>query len=119
MADHSRELQLRELKDTILQLNNLIKTLQATLDDMRKSKESTEQEFKNAREEIDYLRKKLFGSSSEKHVADIPGQYNLFNEAALEQSEEMPENLLIETFDAPQKRKSKKTNAMRFQGLPI
>lgn len=119
VANNSKELQLRELKDTILQLNNLIKTLQSTLDDLRKSKETTEQELKNAREEIDYLRKKLFGSSSEKHVADIPGQYHLFNEAEFEQNEEEIEDLFVETFGEPQKRKAKKTNAMRFQGLPV
>ena len=64
MANNPKDLQLRELKDTITELNSLIKTLQATLDDMRKSKEESEQKLKNGQEEIDYLRKKLFGTSS-------------------------------------------------------
>ena len=53
MANNPKDLQLRELKDTITELNSLIKTLQATLDDMRKSKEESEQKLKNAQEEID------------------------------------------------------------------
>lgn len=91
MANHTKDIQLRELKDTISELNNLIRTLQTTLDDMRKSKEESDQKLKNAQEEIAYLRQKLFGSSSEKHAVDIPGQYNLFNEAELEQTAEFPE----------------------------
>lgn len=119
MANNPKDIQLRELKDTISELNNLVRILQATLDDMRKSKEASEQELKNAQEEIAYLRKKLFGSSSEKHVADIPGQYNLFNEAELEQDGEYLEELFDETFEEPKKRKVKATNVERFKGLPI
>lgn len=119
MANNPKDIQLRELKDTISELNNLIRTLQATLDDMRKSKEASEQELKNAQEEIAYLRKKLFGSSSEKHVADIPGQYNLFNEAELEQDGEYLEELFDGTFEEPKKQKAKATNVERFKGLPI
>ena len=37
------------------------------------------------------LRKKLFGSSSEKRTLDIPGQLNLFNEAEMEQRRLMKE----------------------------
>ena len=117
MANNPKDIQLRELKDTISELNNLVRILQATLDDMRKSKEASEQELKNAQEEIAYLRKKLFGSSSEKHVADIPGQYNLFNEAELEQDGEYLEELFDETFEEPKKRKVKATNVERFKGL--
>ncbi|MBQ8558420.1 MAG: IS66 family transposase [Tyzzerella sp.] len=119
MANNSKDLQLRELKDTISELNNLIRTLQATLDDMRKSKEASEQELKNAREEIAYLRKKLFGASSEKHAIDIPGQYNLFNEAESEQNGEAFEEIFLQTFEEPKKRKPRATNAERFKGLPV
>lgn len=119
MANNSKDLQLRELKDTITELNSLIKALQATLDDMRKSKEESDQALKNAREEIEYLRKKLFGSSSEKQSLDIPGQYNLFNEAELEQNDEVYEELFPELCDTPKTRKSKVTNAERFKGLPV
>lgn len=39
----------------------------------------------NLKEEVELLRKKLFGTSSEKRSADLPGQLNLFNEAEMEQ----------------------------------
>ena len=42
MVNHSNDLQLRELEETIIELNNLIKALKATLDDMCKSKEESE-----------------------------------------------------------------------------
>ena len=119
MAHNSKDLQLRELKDTVAELNTLIKTLQATLDDMRKSKEESEQELKNAREEIAYLRKKLFGTSSEKHIVDIPGQYNLFNEAEQEVNDELLEDIFSEPVLETKKRKAKRTNIERFQGLPV
>ena len=49
MANNPKDIQLRELKDTITELNNLIRTLQATLDDMRKSKEESDQKLKNGK----------------------------------------------------------------------
>lgn len=119
MANNPKDIQLRELKDTITELNNLIRTLQATLDDMRKSKEESDQKLKNAQEEIAYLRQKLFGASSEKHAVDIPGQYNLFNEAELEHNTELPEDIFEEPCRESQKRKAKATNAERFHGLPV
>ena len=119
MANNPKDLQLRELKDTITELNSLIKTLQATLDDMRKSKEESEQKLKNAQEEIDYLRKKLFGTSSEKHVVEIPGQYNLFNEAEQEYDDTLLDDILAEAISETKKRKTKVSNTERFQGVPV
>lgn len=54
----------------------MIKTLQATVDAANKREESLTQERDNLKEEIDLLRKKLFGTSSEKRTIDIPGQLN-------------------------------------------
>ena len=85
MADSSKDIQLRELKDMINDLKKMIKTLQATVDAANKREEALTQERDNLKEEIDLLRKKLFGTSSEKRTLDIPGQLNFFNEAELEQ----------------------------------
>lgn len=63
----------------------MIKTLQATVDAANKREATLTQERDNLKEEVDLLRKKLFGSSSEKRTLDIPGQLNFFNEAELEQ----------------------------------
>ena len=122
MANSSKDLQLRELKDMITELRNMIKTLQATVDAASKREEVLIQERNNLKDEISLLRKKLFGSSSEKRVIDFPGQLNLFNEAELEQdpsiaeTEELPEILPEET---PKKRKTRATDAERFKGIPV
>ena len=88
MADSSKDIQLRELKDMINDLKKMIKTLQATVDAANKREAVLTQERDNLKEEIDLLRKKLFGTSSEKRTLDIPGQLNFFNEAELEQDPE-------------------------------
>ena len=74
MADSSKGLQLRELKDMINDLKKMIKTLQATVDAANKREEALTQERDNLKEEVDLLRKKLFGSSSEKRSMGVPGQ---------------------------------------------
>ena len=66
MADSSKDIQLRELKDMITELKNLIKTLQATVDAGNKREEALTQERDNLKEEVELLRKKLFGTSSKK-----------------------------------------------------
>ncbi len=91
MANSSKDLQLRELKDMITELRNMIKTLRATVDAASKREEVLIQERDNLKDEISLLRKKLFGSSSEKRVIDFPGQLNLFNEAELEQDPSIAE----------------------------
>ena len=88
MADSAKDLQLRELKDIIAELNKTIQSLQVTIEAANKREEALAQERDNLKDELDLLRKKLFGSSSENRHPDIPGQLNLFNEAELEQNPE-------------------------------
>ena len=68
MADSSKDIQLRELKDMINDLRKMIRTLQATVEAASKREEALTQERDNLKEEVDLLRKKLFGSSSEKRT---------------------------------------------------
>ena len=63
-------------------------------------------------EQVDYLTKKLFGTSSEKTHSDIPGQLNLFNEAEAEQDPSLPEEDCIEE---PSPRKKKGDPCRTFQ----
>ena len=122
MADSSKDLQLRELKDMINDLKKMIKTLQATVDAANKREEALTQERGNLKEEVDLLRKKLFGSSSEKRSMDVPGQLNLFNEAELEQNPTIAEPEALESLlpeKETKKRKSRATNAERFKGIPV
>ena len=122
MADSSKDIQLRELKDMITDLKKMIKTLQATVDAANKREEALTQERDNLKEEVALLRKKLFGSSSEKRTLDIPGQLNLFNEAEMEQdpaaarAEELEASLPDKTG---KKRKARGTDAERFKGIPV
>ena len=122
MADSSKDIQLRELKDMINDLKKMIKTLQATVDAGNKREEALTQERDNLKEEIDLLRKKLFGTSSEKRPLDIPGQLNFFNEAELEQD---PEAAKAEDLEAlrpektAKKQKARATDAERFKGVPV
>ena len=122
MANSSKDLQLRELKDMITELRNMIKTLQATVDAASKREEVLIQERDNLKDEISLLRKKLFGSSSEKRVIDFPGQLNLFNEAELEQDPSIAETEELAAIlpeETPKKRKTRATDAERFKGIPV
>ena len=122
MADSSKDLQLRELKDMITDLKQMIKTLQATVDAANKREEALTQERDNLKEEVDLLRKKLFGTSSEKRVLDIPGQLNFFNEAELEQDPALAQVEELEASSSektPKKRKARATDAERFKGIPV
>ena len=116
MAASSKDIQLRELKDTISQLKTmmaeqteLIKALRLVID------EKTDKE-RILLELIDYLTKKLFGTSSEKKTADVPGQLNLFDEAETEQDMTLMEE---ETCIKEHTRKKKATHADVFKGLKV
>ena len=122
MADSSKDIQLRELKDMIHDLQKMIKTLQAIVDAANKREEALTQERDNLKEEVDLLRKKLFGTSSEKRVLDIPGQLNFFNEAELEQDPALAQVEELEASSSektPKKRKARATDAERFKGIPV
>ena len=64
--DNSHTIEI-EADGLLIRMSNEIKPLLLT------------QERDNLKEEIDLLRKKLFGTSSEKRTLDIPGQLNFFN----------------------------------------
>lgn len=122
MADSPKDLQFREMKDTITELNKLIKTLRETIEMMKAQQEQVSQERDNLKEQVDYLTRKLFGSSSEKGVAQIPGQMNLFNEAEEEQDPALASKEEAFATEAPADktaRKSRKNNEDRFKGLPV
>lgn len=122
MEDSSKDIQLRELKDMIHDLQKMIKTLQATVGAANKREEALTQERDNLKEEVDLLRKKLFGTSSEKRVLDIPGQLNFFNEAELEQDPALAQVEELEASSSektPKKRKARATDAERFKGILV
>lgn len=66
MADSSKDIQLRELKDMINDLKKMIKTLQATADAANNREEALIQERDNLKEEIDLLRKNCLAPPAKK-----------------------------------------------------
>lgn len=69
-------------------------------------------------EQIEYLTKKLFGSSSEARSKEIPGQLNLFDEAETEQKPSVlgqEEKKVVKTHE----RKAKASHKDVFKGLPV
>ena len=91
MPRSAKDIQLIELKDTILKLNELIMTQTKSMDSLQKTIEELRQELSNKQAEVDYLKAKLFGASSEKLKVPFPGQINLF--------EEMPDDRIPEIIE--------------------
>lgn len=103
MAKSASEQQILELKDTILQLNTTIKTLNELIASLQKEKEASNQEVANLKAQLDYMKHKMFGSSSERRNDDISGQLNLFND------EEVPAVVIEPEFTDVTVSPSKKT----------
>lgn len=85
MAKNSLESRLIEQSDMIIQLNKILLSLQQTIDNKDSREAALLQEIQSLKEQNEYLIKKLFGKSSEKHNWDIEGQMYLFNEFEKEQ----------------------------------
>lgn len=125
MAQNAKDIQLRDLKDLLNELRETNKLLRKTLEETRKEKAVLQQERDNFKEQVDYLTKKLFGSSSEKGTCEIPGQMHFFNEAenemdlAAEAEDALAATGLHEKTD-PEKpaKKRRSTNEERFKGIP-
>ncbi len=117
MADTVHDIQFRELKDTIKQLNNTISILNQSLETANAHASAQDQMIANLNEQIEYLKKKLFGTSSECRNADIPNQLNLFDEAEQEADLSLIEEQ--ETVIPEHIRKKKATNEERFKGIPV
>ena len=126
MASSAKDIQLRELKDTVSQLKTMMSEQTEMIRSLRlivEEKTARIVEEKTAREqslqeEVEYLKKKLFGASSERKTLDIPGQLNLFDEAEQEQDlsrlDEEEETVVKEHV-----RKKKSTHADTFKGIKV
>ena len=118
-----QDIQLRELKDMIKMISKrVIKTLQATVDAANKREKARTQERDNLKEEIDLLRKKLFGTSSEKRTLDIPGQLNFFNEAELDMIRRLQkQRILKHSFrkEQPKNENQEQQICERFKRFPV
>ncbi len=113
MTSNSRDLQFRELKDTIKEQNAKIDSLIALLEAANKREQILQ-------EQIDFLTKKLFGKSSEKRSDDIEGQLSLFNEAEVEAAKSEPDPSEEEFITIEKHTRKKKSSAAdKFANLPV
>ena len=118
MPRSAKDIQLTELKDTISKLNELIVTQTKSMDSLQKTIEDLRQELSNKQAEVDYLKAKLFGSSSEKLKAPFPGQMSLFGEMPDERIPEIIEPEIIDVAAHKRERKPKATYGEMFDNLP-
>lgn len=88
MATNAKDLQIIELKDTIAEQRQLISPLRVALDTSNAQTAELTAQIKLLHEQLEYMKKKLFGTSSEKRQLDE--QLSLFNEAECESNPKIP-----------------------------
>lgn len=118
MPRSAKDIRLAELKDTILQLNELIRTQTQTMETLQKTIDHLQQELANKNSELNYLKAKLFGSSSERSKMPFPGQIGLFD---AEGDDRVPEIIVPEEIEVPAHKRSRKPKAAyeeQFGSLP-
>ena len=117
MAGNSKDSKILAYKDMINQLNKTISAQTELIQSLQKTLEADRLEKENLRQQIEYLTKKLFGTSSEKRK-DIDGQLNLFDEAEQEADltwkQELPDDITVPEH----KRKSRRTHTDFFKNVP-
>ena len=111
MSESAKDIQLLELKDTITQLNNLIKNQSEIMAGLQKTIDNLCLELSNKQSELDYCKAKLFGASSEKSKTPFPGQLNLFGDMEDDRTPELIEAEDIEV--TAHKRTLKKKQLMK------
>lgn len=116
MATTAIEKQLIELKDLVSQLNTTISSQTTVIQSQADTIKSQSNTISELKEQIEYFKKKLFGSSSEKSkdLYNIPGQISLFDDMDIPAVEIEPEMVEI-SFTRP--RKSKKTLEDQFGNI--
>ncbi len=126
MSQSEMEALIQLQKETIESLRQLVDSQRLTIEQLTKNHEEQtaqlNQTIANLNETVEYLKKKLFASSSEKAKKDgFPGQMDLFNEAEAVADPSVPEPTLEEVVGG-YKRQARKTKATREEilaGLPV
>lgn len=120
-----RDLQFIELKDTISQLNNtirsqnlLIESLQKMLEERNAKDDAKDRIIADLEAQLAYFKQKLFGSTSESRKVDFEGQLSLFDN--LEDKPVVPiEPEYVEVKGYTKQRKAKPTYEEMFENLPV
>lgn len=114
MAVSAKDSKLLEQKDLISQLNTTIAAQTELIQSLKKDHEADREQIQNLLAQVDYLTKKLFGTSSEK-MKDVEGQLNLFDEA----EQEADVDLKAPVIKVPEHtRRKKRTLEELFKGVP-
>ena len=116
MASNAKDIQLRELKDTVSQLKTMVSEQTELIKSLRLIIDEKSSHEKALLEQVDYLTKKLFGSSCERRTADMPGQQNRVDEGEMEQDPALREE---ETVIKEHTRKKKATQGVLFKSLKV
>ena len=117
MAGTQKDIKLIEYKDTIKQLNMTVKSQNELILSLKDTIASNQEQMRIMTEQIEYLTRKLFGTSSEKSK-NIEGQYSLFDEAEQEasQADESEAAELVPVKEHTRKAKSRQSDI--FRGVP-
>ncbi|MCI7113879.1 MAG: IS66 family transposase [Lachnobacterium sp.] len=126
MPSGVKDIQLIELKDTISKLNktisaqnDLISSLQKMLEERNAKDADKDQLIANLQAQLDYLKNKLFGSTSESRHNQIQGQLSIFDSSdSDEKPAEIIEPEIIKVQAHTKKRKPKATYDEIFADLP-
>ena len=112
MSSEAMSIQFRELRDTIAQLNNTIKTQN---DLMQKQLEEKDRIIANLTAQLEFLKTKLFGSTSEKKTD--PNQLSFFNDTEDEKPAVLLEPEFVEVTAHKRERKPKATYDEIFENI--
>ena len=128
MASDPRELQFRELKDMMQQLKKTVESQTRMIASLQESLDAANQLAAQRLETIEYLKKQLYGASSEKskkpEEPQADGQLTLFDMYAqiFDEAEYHHDPKATEPEQAvvvkEHVRKSRKTNAEKYKDLP-
>lgn len=114
----AKDLQIRELKDIINDQKQLISALNNALASSNAQSEQLTAQIKILNEQLEFLKKKLFGTSSERRMSLNEDQISLFNEAEAFASEDESLPQLEQTVKS-HTRKPKKTLSEKISGIPV
>lgn len=117
MPRSAKDIQFLEFKDTISQLNELIRSQTKAMESLQKTIEQLQQELSNKQAEVDYFKAKLFGSSSERFKTPFPGRLSMFDQED-DRTPELIEPEMIEVSSHKRERKPKATYEEMFESIP-
>lgn len=119
MPNSAKDIQLSELKDLIIQLNKSIEQLNQTVEAQSALIKEKDAQIERMSMELAILRKKMFGSSSEKHSLSDADQLNFFG-LIDDGCDLIPEEIEPEYIEVKYKKEKKKRPTLQeqFKDIP-